>query len=66
MTLLDTKLNQEIKQNQIETRQMKTIITQLVKQKEELENKLKNKNNTKPKLSTLTLKKPNLLTFKPV
>jgi hypothetical protein len=48
---------------------MKTVITQLVKQKKELENELKNKNNTKPKPptpSSLTLKKPSLLTSKPI
>jgi mRNA-degrading endonuclease YafQ of YafQ-DinJ toxin-antitoxin module len=34
---LDRQLSQEIKQHQTKTRQMKTVITQLVKQKEELE-----------------------------
>jgi hypothetical protein len=37
---------------------MKIVITQFVKQKEELENELKNKNNTKPPASSTTTKTP--------
>jgi hypothetical protein len=67
IALLDKQLSQEIKQYQTETRQMKIVITQLVKQKKELENKLKNNKKTpvpiiKPPVpSSPNLKKPNPL-----
>jgi hypothetical protein len=78
MAHLDKQLSQEIKQHQTETRQIKIVITQLVKQKKELENELKNINknkiNTKlpvpsattkpPPLSSPNLKKPNSLNTK--
>jgi hypothetical protein len=55
MVHLDKQLSQEVKQYQVEIRQMKYIITQLVKQKKELEAELKNK-NTKPTAPSTTTK----------
>jgi hypothetical protein len=54
MVLLDKQLSQEVKQHQAETRQMKYVIIQLVKQKEDLEKKLK----TKTTVTTSTTKTP--------
>jgi hypothetical protein len=69
---LDKQLSQEVKQHQLEEKQMKYIITQLVHQKQELEDKLtktapitisstlSKPSTTKPSfLSSLILKKPN-------
>jgi hypothetical protein len=60
MANLDKQLNQEVKQHQLEEKCMKYIITQLVNQKQELEEKLaKTTPFTKsPTLSKLTNTKP--------
>jgi hypothetical protein len=64
IALLDKQLSQEVKQYQTETRQIKYVITQLVKQKKDLEKELKTKTTvpaliTKTLVPVLTTKTPN-------
>jgi hypothetical protein len=70
MAKLDRNLSQEAKRHENEERQMKYVITQLIKQKQELEDKLtkialptapttKPSSPPKPTHSSPTLKKPN-------
>jgi predicted transcriptional regulator YdeE len=60
MANLDKQLSQEVKQHQLEEKQMKYIITQLVNQKQELEEKL-----TKTTLTTKSLAPSKPTTTKP-
>jgi uncharacterized membrane-anchored protein YhcB (DUF1043 family) len=58
MANLDKQLSQEVKRHQLEEKQMKYVITQLVNQKQELEEKLAKTAMITPTTQTITITKP--------